>query len=432
MRSTRREFLGGALAVCAAERVAASGGHELKKPAGSDKTPPAGLIEGMPVLMSPAPESMGVVFAVTALAIGFAEVADNAAMKGATRFSVGKRGFLPCIDDRVLQVRMEGLSPSTRYWYRVGAQRKEYGVGLHSQMPKIVWGAVHSFVTPGKDAPSRFGMMSDTHGNFGQMARITAKYRALGIPLIVWNGDIPLGMFNKKEELVELCIVPPQNAGYAAEVPIAVTRGNHDFRGAMATRLDEVLIPRPLSERSQRYAALERNFAFRMGEIAIIGLDTGEDKPDEHPANTLSEFTAYRRLQADWLQDQFKRPEIKNAPYIVACTHIPLVATHAGANPGIEKEGWGYAEWHKECSDLWGPILTENRVQLVLSGHLHKYSYTAATSVRPWAQIVGGGIGNQTYQTLVDCNVEGNELVVWVYNTDANTKVGEHHFAPRH
>jgi hypothetical protein len=79
------------------------------------------------------------------------------------------------------------------------------------------------------------------------------------------------------------------------------------------------------SERAMRDFALDRNFAFRMGEIALIGLDTGEDKPDHHPANGgFSHFTKFRIAQTAWLKDQFKRPEIANAPYVVAFVHIPL------------------------------------------------------------------------------------------------------------
>ena len=42
---------------------------------------PVGLLDGEPVLQVPAPDSMGLAFAVTALANGFAEVADNPEMK---------------------------------------------------------------------------------------------------------------------------------------------------------------------------------------------------------------------------------------------------------------------------------------------------------------------------------------------------------------
>ena len=189
-------------------------------------------------------------------------------------------------------------------------------------------------------------------------------------------------------------------------------------------------MPRLPSERSMRDFALDRNFAFRMGEIALIGLDTGEDKPDHHPANGgFSHFTKYRVAQTAWLKDQFKRPEIVHAPYVVAFVHIPMVEPWPGANPGTLLED--YAAWQKECADLWGPVLTENRVQLVLAGHLHRYMYQAPDVTRSWAEIVGGGRGRNTFQTLVEGKVEGGELVMRVHNTDAGTIAGEHRFKPR-
>lgn len=80
---------------------------------------------------------------------------------------------------------------------------------------------------------------------------------------------------------------------------------------------------------------------------------------------------------------------------------------------------------------MWGPVLTANKAQLVLAGHIHHYRYDAATDTRSWAEITGGGRGGSTFQTLVEGKVEGGELVVRVFNTDANKQVGEHRFKPR-
>ena len=390
---------------------------------------PEGLLDGEPVLQAPAPDSMGVAFAVTALSNGFAEVADNPEMKGAVQFMADGMP-LAGIDDRVILIRMTGLKPGRKYWYRVGAAKLEHPVGYWTKPSETVWGGVHSFTTPGEGAPSHFAMMTDTHAHFEQMARITRKYRELNVPLVVWNGDVPRDNFVAREDLVKNFLVPSLNEGYAADTPIALNRGNHDYRGVAASKLGEVMMPRLPAERSMRDIALDRNFAFRMGEVALIGLDTGEDKPDRHPANGgFTRFTQYRTAQAAWLRDQFGRPEIASAPYVVAFVHIPIVELWPGANPGTILED--YAIWQKECADLWGQILTENKAQLVLAGHEHRYSYQPATADRSWAEIVGGGRGAKTFQTLVECKVEGGELVAKVYNTDEGTVVGEHRFKPR-
>jgi len=435
MKIERRMFLKGSALVAAAGVLKPGAAMMPSEQAAYDKynalkiPRPTGLLDGAPVLQAPAPTSMGVAFAVTALANGFVEVADNPEMKAPTRFMA--EGLpLAGIDDRVLLVRLRNLKPGTRYWYRAGAAKLEHPIGYWTKPSEIVWHDVHSFTTPGENAPSHFGMMCDTHAAFAQMARITKKYRALGVPLVVWNGDIPTSLTNKREDFVKHYLVPPENDGYAADTAIVLNRGNHDFRGTAANRLGEVMMPRLPEERSMRDIALERNFAFRMGDVALIGLDTGEDKPDHHPANGgFSRFTPYRQAQAVWLKDQFARPEIAHAPYVVAFVHIPLFDSNPNANPGTILED--YAVWQKECAELWGPTLAKNGVQLVMAGHTHRYRFDPATPDRPWAQIVGGGRGGKTFQTLIEGKVEGGELVVCVHNTDADEIVAVHRFKPR-
>ncbi len=390
---------------------------------------PEGLLEGEPMLQCPAPDSMGVVLAVTAFSNGFVEVADNPRMANTRRFMA--EGLpLAGTDDRVLRMRITGLEPGKRYWYRAGAAKLVHPTGYWTKPSEIVWSPIHSFTTPGESVPAHFGMMSDTHADYAQMARITRKYRELGIPLVVWNGDVPSSLVQTREHIVRTYLVPPENEGFGADTPIAFCRGNHDFRGEAAGRLGEVMMTRLPSERTIEDVALDRNFAFRMGEVALIGLGTGEDKPDWHPANGgFTRFTPYRKAQKAWLERQFARPEIAGAPYVVVCLHIPIVEPWPGANPGTVLED--YAIWQKECAELWGPVLSANRVQLVLAGHMHRYRFDAATPERPWAQIVGGGRGASTFQTLVECKAEDGRLHVTVHNTDAGTIVAEHFFQPR-
>lgn len=389
---------------------------------------PDGLLDGEPVLQCPAPTSAGVAFAVTALANGFVEIADNPGLENAQTF-MAEGMPLAGIDDRVLCVRIEGLQPGRRYWYRAGAAKLSRPTGYWTKPSEKVWSKTHSFVTPGENAPSHFAMMTDTHTRYKQMAKITKLYRSLGVPLVVWNGDVPSSHIDDREHLVRCYLAVPENDGYGADTLIALNRGNHDFRGNAVKRLGEVMMPRLASERKLRDIALDRNFAIRMGEIALIGLDTGEDKPDNHPANGgMSQFTAYRKAQALWLKDQFERREIADAPYIVAFTHIPILEVWPGANPGTLLED--YAAWQKECAELWGPILTEHGVQLVLSGHLHCYKYHPAAEGRSWATIIGGGPG-RNFQTLVEGKVDDGSLLVRVHNTDEGVVVAEHRFPPR-
>lgn len=393
-------------------------------------TPPAeGLLASEPVLQSPAEDSMGVAFAVNGLSVGFAEVSESPDMAGATRFlSEGFPRVVP--DDKILRIRMEGLRPGTHYWYRVGAARLAHPVGYWSKLGDIDWSAVHSFVTPGPDAPSRFAVLGDTHADFPSMARATAKYRELGIPIVVWNGDVLPSKIDDRDALVRHFIDIPENSGYAADTPILFNCGNHDYRGDLSGKLGEAMMTRPPREIAGRDPLLDRNFALRMGDIALIGLDTGEDKPDNHIANGgITAFSRQRRLQATWLEDALSEKEIAEAPFAVAVVHIPLFDPDPDANPGTVLIN--YAQWQKECADLWCPILERHGVGLVVAGHTHRYRFDPPGQGRPWAQLVCGGAGNDTFQTLAVGEVEDGELVVRVHDTDSGNIAAVHRFQPR-
>ena len=192
-----------------------------------------------------------------------------------------------------------------------------------------------------------------------------------------------------------------------------------------------------------RDRALGRNFAVRQGDIAMIGLDTGEDKPDNHPANGgNAHFEEYRTMQTAWLRDQFKRPEIASAPFVVAFCHIPLFDARPDANPGTILENW--ADYQKQCADEWGPVLSENSVQLLVCGHKHKLRYDAATPSRTWAQIVGGGpelgyVGwgankrpdPTRFPSVIEGKVESGKLIVKAHDVLHGTVAARYEFVAR-
>src|SRR5690606_5327124 len=134
---------------------------------------------------------------------------------------------------------------------------------------------------------------------------------------------------------------------------------------------------------------LPYNFAIRLGPIALVGLDTGEDKPDAHPvfAGTAA-FEPYRELQAAWLKSAVQRPEIAEAPIRIAVCHIPLRGGR-GENDGTTLEG--FASYSGFGAELWMPTLVQARFAAVISGHTHRHRIDDATESDPVMQVVGGG-----------------------------------------
>ena len=229
---------------------------------------------------------------------------------------------------------------------------------------------------------------------------------------------------------------------YAAETPYLFCPGNHDSRGRANRHLEKVWMYRQPEERDVRDWDLGRNFAVRLGEMALVGLDTAEDKLDTNPRFAgLFKSAEYREAQTAWLRDALKRPEIASAPYLVAFCHIPLFDDDPSHNPGDvapddtdPRYTTDYAYWQRTCGNMWGPLLHEAGCQVLIVGHLHRYRYYAPGADRCWAQLVGGGRDMKEgpgFPTVIEGKVMGDRLRLTVHNIFAGTVQDVFEFLPR-
>ena len=293
------------------------------------------LIVSAPMLQNFAATSMGVVFAVSALANGYVLVGEKPDLSDARKVLCG--GYrVTDIDDRVIRVRLTGLKPATRYYYRIGADRISYKGGY--QM-KILGNEedpnTYSFMTAGEAAKAHFCVINDTHARWEPFGLAVEKIAVCAPACVIWNGDA-----SNVEETVEaqmrIFLTPEiERKDYASEMPYLFCPGNHDNRGMANRHLDRVWMFRQPEERQPRDWDLGRNFAIRQGDLALIGLDTAEDKLDTNP-KFAGLFTSgpYREAQTEWLRDALQREEIRTAPYLVAFCHIPLFDDNPRHNPG--------------------------------------------------------------------------------------------------
>lgn len=436
----RREFLSGAALVAAASAVPATAAAQ--KPAARPRKPFEGIGDapftvGEPCLQAPAETTMGVTWRVSGLAKGVVEIADNPDMNQARTVKSGGYGLVP-IDVSTLAVRLEGLRPSTRYWYRtVTTPFTDYKNIYDAKLGKPVVGAVHSFTTLGTAATPHFCVMNDTHAQWGAFERVVRKVKDINPAVLLWNGDAT-NTTQEKETAIRIFLDPPiRGKDYGADIPTCFVSGNHDFRGSWISRKEEVVQPRHPAERTGAEWDLKWNFAVRLGELALIGLDTGEDKPDAHPKwFGLANFEPYRRAQAAWLEKALARPDIAAAPFKVVFCHIPLYAAPNGPDyphDGVKIDPNDFAYWSRECHDLWSPILVRHGVKLVIAAHQHKYRYDAPDATRPWAQIVGGGPempenDDARFPTVIEGRVERGELTVTVHNIKRGVVQAVHTF----
>ena len=393
MSLSRREFLSGAALAAVVPRLAAA--EDVAKPATlvsaavDDRSP---LIASAPVLQNAAETSIGVSFAVSALASGWVEISKSPDMSGAKRVYSGDCGLMD-VNDKVALVRIRGLRPATRYWYRIGADRMEFKRYRPYNLGSETDGKIHSFATLGAENTGSFCVIADSHQRNPALGMMLAKLQELTPAVAIWNGDAT-GNFNTTidDALKAFVHVHPDYPEYAADTPFMFVNGNHDFRGLFNRHLQDLMMFREPDERLPRYASLGRNFVQRLGDVALIGLDTGEDKPDAHPFfGGVAKFERYRHLQTRWLADAIETPAVKTAKFKVAFCHIPLYDANPAHNAGDAIDDGNAAEWHRPCAQMWGPLFEKAGVNLVITGHTHRFRVDPPCMGRTWTHMVSGG-----------------------------------------
>ena len=286
--------------------------------------------------------------------------------------------------------------------------------------------AIYSFTTAGAKAKAHFCVINDTHVKWPTIERLQEKILSIAPSCVIWNGDA-----SNTEETIEAqmrIFIRPEGGpkDYAARIPYLLCPGNHDFRGWANRHLERVWMFRQGDERPSRDWDLGRNFAVRLGDVALIGLDTGEDKLDTNPLFAgIFNMAAYREAQALWLKDALRRKDIASAPFKVAFCHIPLFDPRPDANPGDiapadtdPRYKTDYAAWQRTCANLWTPLLQKAGCRLIITGHQHNYRRDDPSDGRKWTQLVGGGpkLSEKAFPTVIEGKVEGRELRITVHN----------------
>ena len=381
-------------------------------------------------LQIPSETSIGAVWGVHGPAAGFVEYSTKEDLSDAKRVYACVPP-LRSIQDKVLSVRIRGLEPNTKYYYRAGTMSVDYPNAYNVKVGEPEFSAVHSFTTMGEKARSSFAVINDTHSEVDALQAVNKKLKELQPAVVVWNGDTVHQLRSEDEAIDNLLF--PGGCGMAEDYAFLFVPGNHDFRGLWVRNLDTVLIARDPEEKDSKYWELGRNFALRQGDFALIGMDTGEDKPDAHPAfKGLAEFEPYRELQTQWLKEALERPEIKTAPFIVVFCHIPLFNKNPNVSRGDSLNG--AAAWHKPCADMWSPLFIQYGVQAVITAHNHNFRYDPPTENRPWAHFVGGGRTlnpKHDTATVINGTVEDGKMILRVYKMNDGKLFQEFKFEPR-
>lgn len=330
-----------------------------------------------PAVFAPRPDGVTVVWPVAGPSLGWLEYGEagdtsNPRLQRGDGFGTIPHG------ERVLRVRLNGLKPGGRYWFRTQTQPLEKPEGSAIGR-EVIAGEAYEFRLPNPTASvTRFDVWNDTHDHPETLAKLAGMTQPEGVDFLLWNGDISNNIHT--ESMIPGLYLNPRGGVDLAKGPaIYFNRGNHDVRGAAANRLPGYV----------DYPDGRPYYSFRSGPLGAVVLDTGEDKPDDHPSFLgLVDFAALIQEQAEWLAEEIEKPHLKDAPYKVVFCHIPL-RWRDETPPDYARGGFdhvslrGRAAWHGAIA-RWG-------AQIIISGHTHQQFHLPATSEFPYEQITGGG-----------------------------------------
>lgn len=335
-----------------------------------------------PVVMAPRADGAEIVWGVSRHCRGWVEMksGDETRRIGGTGFGFSTQG------DKALRVRLEGLAAGTKSAYRTVTE----AMGEPAGREESGWREFRTLDAAA--AETRFAVWNDTHVNNATIAQLHAKTPA-EVDFLLWNGDI-CNDWHKDETLVPT-LLHPAGTDFTARRPLAFVWGNHDLRGAYGYRLpDYVAAPDGRSY-----------VAFRSGPVAVVCLNTGEDKADDHPSfKGRVACEPLRQEQAAWLREHvLKTPELRDAPYRVVFCHIPLRWIDEN------EAGRTYDSFSARSRALWHDALVQWGAQVVISGHMHEHAWMEGTKDFPYAQLVGGGPKPEA-ATFIEAHANGERL----------------------
>lgn len=202
--------------------------------------------------------------------------------------------------------------------------------------------------------PVRAYMLADTHSRVEEPTRAAKQYG--DIDLLILAGDVPAE--SKTPEDIRAIFDLTSNAS-GGEIPVIFARGNHDYRGRLATDLPD-------------YIGTQNGntwFTFRIGGIWGVALDCGEDKNDDHiEYGGMVDCHDMRLAETQFLKDVIARADEEYlAPGVatrIAISHLPFMSKRvASGHPDFDIEKDIFAEWTQ--------LLNEMKLDCMLSGHMH-------------------------------------------------------------
>lgn len=357
-----------------------------------------------PYLQSPAEDSMTVMWITDTGCTSWVEFGEVETLGRRAHHS--RHGLIDA-GQTVHRVTLEGLEPGTAYRYRVCSRRilefKPYSVKYGGTTTSDEY----RFTTLDDEREAvSFVVLNDLHQRNELFVSLMKLAESEPYELVFLNGDI-LGHIENQGQIVKH-VLKPCSELFAAHTPFVYVRGNHETRGRFARRL-----PDYLGMPHDRYY-----FSFDHGPVHFIVLDGGEDKRDSsREYSGLVDFDRYRLDQKRWLEDEIESEAFRNAPFRVVLVHMPPAPSKRWHGPDHL-----YAEWR--------PVLNRGAIDLMISGHTHRYAVELPEEGKRVYPRVIGGAPKAGAATLIRVEATEQTLEATIIRDDGEV-VGTHRIERR-
>ena len=145
-------------------------------------------------------------------------------------------------------------------------------------------------------------MLNDIHGKADVLTRLCKRVDFSGLGFVAFNGDMSSSVENEEQLFTDY--IDASVALFASGTPILFNRGNHETRGVWSDRLIDYF-----PTRSGEFYGI-----YRYGDVCLLVLDCGEDKPDSDIRYYgLGDWDAYRQREAAWLKEVVRSEEFRTA-----------------------------------------------------------------------------------------------------------------------
>jgi predicted phosphodiesterase len=356
-----------------------------------DSPEPNAVIVVGPYLQAPTENSMTVMWLTDKRCTGWVEYGTDRGHLD--RKAVSTRDGLINAYITTHKIKLTGLEPGKRYYYRVRSEEiLEFGPYYDKKFSQPIGSEMQTFETcSNKDRKVSVICLNDVHDNPNLMVDLLKVGLEKPFDAAFLNGDIMEALYDEAQ--VVRNVLRPCMEVFAKEVPFCYVRGNHEARGPFARHLGDYF---DTPGRNNFY------YAFTCGPVHFIVLDGGEDKVDSHAVYAnLNAFDDYRTEQAEWLKKQVETDEFNNAPWRVLMTHMPIESM---------------ASWHgmRECWEKFTPYLN-GKIDLNVAGHTHGFRIVEPSDAQVFPIVVGGN-NREEGATVIRLDATKKKIDVTVRN----------------